>query len=316
MEPEVISTLMNGGKVGSMWVLHTSYDRGMLFVFRPEGLWLLCILRPNAEDPDSVVPLASVEASFPAPSRRVTGKRPLVAHEVRPEGDPAEPSEVPSNYGDPLGPLSGHSEAAGVWTDEEGPAVRVLGDYVPRLMTCTSLEHHAEPSEVPSNHGDPLGHFCDHEAVAVRALRPLSEPERRAEDLAKSYLEANIMAPVLVLQLFETLEEVRQLFTRAARRKPKGRATSWATGAFTHGGVSGLRDGAKRLPNVTRFLAKFAREFMGAERFAAVAIQRNGGGKIHRDFQNFHGSRNWLYLLRGWWLVGSAGGFRREGGLL
>ncbi|CAE7494563.1 TY2B-C, partial [Symbiodinium pilosum] len=51
------------------------------------------------------------------------------------------------------------------------------------------------------------------------------------------------------------------------------------------------------LPNVTRFLAKFAGEFMGAEQFATVVIQRNGGGKAHRDFHNFPGSRNWLCPL-------------------
>ena len=91
-------------------------------------------LRANAEDPDSAVPLAPVEASFPAPSRRITGKRPLVAHEVRREEDLVEPSEVPSNHGDPLGHDIGRSEAAGVWTDDEGPVVRLLGDRTPQLM--------------------------------------------------------------------------------------------------------------------------------------------------------------------------------------
>ena len=187
-------------------------------------------------------------------------------------------------------------QAAGVWTDDESPAVRLLGGRTPQLMAYRSFSP-SEPSEVPSNHGDPLGHPWHYGPVAVKALKPLSEPERRAEELAKSYLNANIMGSVLVLQLFETLEEVQQLFTRAARRKPRGKATSWTTGAFTHGGVSGLRDGAKRLPNVTRFLAKFAGEFMGAEQFATVVIQRNGGGKAHRDFHNFPGSRNWLCPL-------------------
>ena len=227
------------------------------------------------------------------PSRRVTGKRPWMAHETRPGRDPAEPPEVPSHHGDPLGPPLGHSEAAGVWTDDEGPAVRFLGDHIPRLMACRSFEYHVEPAEVPSHHGDPLGHLSHHGPAAVRALKPLSEPERKAEELAKSYLDANIMGSVLVLQLFETLEEMQQLFTRAARRK----ATSWATGAFTHGGVSGLRDGAKRLPHVTQFLTKFARESMGAKQLATVVVQRNGGAKAHRDFHNFPGSRNWLCPL-------------------
>ncbi|CAE7336511.1 GIP [Symbiodinium pilosum] len=61
------------------------------------------------------------------------------------------------------------------------------------------------------------------------------------EELAESYLKAGIMGTTLVLQLFEIFEEVR-------------------------------------LPNVTKFLAKFAREFMGAKQFATVVIQRNGGG--------------------------------------
>ncbi|CAE7462041.1 RE1, partial [Symbiodinium pilosum] len=105
------------------------------------------------------------------------------------------------------------------------------------------------------------------------------------------------MGTVLVLQLFETLEEVQQIFSRASRRRPLGKASSWATGAFTHGGVSGLRDGAKRLPNVTKFLAKFAQEVMGVKQFASVVLQRNGGGRAHRDFHNRPGSRNWLCPL-------------------
>ena len=219
------------------------------------------------------------------PSRRVTGKRPLV------------PPEVPLDHGDPSGHDRGHHEAAGVWTDDEGPAVRFLGHQAPRLMAYKALEYHPEPHEVPLDHGDPSGHVWNDMTVAGRAPRPLSEPERRAEELATSYLKAGIMSTGLVLQLFETLEEVQQLFSRAGRRKPKGKATSWATGAFTHGGVSGLRNGARRLPNVSRFLARFARDVMGATQFAAIATQRNGGGQAHCDFHNLPGSRNWLCPL-------------------
>ena len=254
-------------------------------------------LRSGFEDPDSAVPLALVEASFPMPSRRVTGKRPLGPHELRPEQDPLEPPEVPLDSGDPSGHVSGHHEAAGVWTDEEGPAVRFLGGHGPCLMAYKAFEYHPEPPEVPLDSGDPSGHVWRNELTAVRALRPLSDPERRAEELAESYLKAGIMSTGLVMQLFETLEEVQQLFSRAKRRKPRGKATSWATGAFTHGGVSGLRDGAKRLPNVSKFLAKFAREVMGAEQFATIVVQRNGGGQVHCDSHNFPGSRNWLCPL-------------------
>ena len=164
-------------------------------------------------------------------------------------------------------------------------------------MAYKAFECHPEPPEVPLDSGDPSGHVWRSELAAVQLLKPLSEPERKAEELAESYLKAGIMSTGLVMQLFETLEESRQLFSRAARRKPRGRATSWATGVFTHGGVSGLRDGAKRLPNTTKFLAKFAREVMGAKQFAAIAIQRNGGGQAHCDSHNLPGSRNWLCPL-------------------
>ena len=190
----------------------------------------------------------------------------------------------------------GHVEAAGVWTDE-GPVIGFFGTSLPWLVVLGVRKDHPELLEVPLEHEDPSGPLRDKEALAVKALRPLSDPERRAEELAESYLKAGIMGTPLVLQLFETLEEVHQLFSRASRRKPRGRATSWATGAFTHGGVSGLRDRTKRLPNVTRFLAKFAKEFMGAKQFATVVTQRNGGGRAHRDFHNRLGSRNWLCPL-------------------
>ena len=253
-------------------------------------------IRADLEDPDSVVPLAPVEASFPMPSTRVTGKRPLAAHEVRRHGDPPELHEVPLEHEDPSGHDMGHVEAAGVWSDAE-PVIGFLGARFPRLMTYGVRKDHPELPEVPIEHEDPSGLLHCEEALAVRALRPLSDPERRAEELAESYLKAGVMSTALVLQLFETLEEVHQMFSRASRRKPRGRASSWATGAFTHGGVSGLRDGAKRLPHVTKFLAKFVREFMGAGQFASIVIQRNGGGRAHKDFHNRLGTRNWLCPL-------------------
>ena len=252
-------------------------------------------IRANVEDPDSTVPLPPVEASFPEPERRITGKRSLEPHEVRSGEAPPEPREVHLDHGDPVGRDLGHREAAGVWTDsEEEPLIAVVGVNNPWLMAFRFSDAHPEPREVQLDHGDPVGRDL---GCAIRSLKPLTEPERRAEELAESYLKAGVMGTVLVMQLFEALEEVQQIFSRASRRRPYGRATSWATGAFTHGGVSGLRNGAKRLPNVTKFLAKFAREVMGATQFASVVIQRNGGGRAHRDFHNRPGVKNWLCPL-------------------
>ena len=254
-------------------------------------------IRSHAVDADGLVPLGPVEASFPIPSRRITGKRPLAAHEGRVPADPPESSEVPLDHEDRLEHDVGHVEAAGVWTDDEGPLVSFLSEGAPWLMAYHVPSDHPESAEVPLDHEDLLGQPCRLAPLSVKRLRPLSEPERRAEELAESYLKADIMSTALVLELFEVLEEVKQMFTRASRRKPISKASCWTTGAFTHGGVSGLRDGAKRLPSVTKFLAKFAREFMGAKQFGAVSIQRNGGGRVHRDFHNFPGARNWLCPL-------------------
>ena len=253
-------------------------------------------VRTGVVDSDGLAPLDPVEASFLRPSRRITGKRPLEPHEARPHADPPEPPEVSFDREHQSGFDMGHVEAAGVWTDEE-PVVGFLGKGVPQLMAYSVHADHPEPAEVSFDREHQSGHFWNQVSTSIRALKPLSEPERRAEELAESYLEAGVMGTNLVLKLFEVLEEVRQLFSRASKRQPKQKASSWATGVFTHGGVSGLRDGSKRLPAVTKFLAKFAKEVMGAKQFGTVVIQRNGGGSAHRDCHNLPGSRNWLCPL-------------------
>ena len=281
---------------GGVYVGPSSELRNGHVVRFPSGRIVTSLhLRADVEDPDRVVPLPPVEASFPEPARRVTGKRPLGPHEFRGNEAPPEPPEIPLDHEDLLGHDRGHVEAAGVWSDDEEPLIALLDTSAPWLKTFRVPEAHPEPPEIPLDHEDLLGRDMGH--IAVRALKPLTEPERKAEALATSYLKAGVMSTALVMQVFEALEEVQQIFSRASRRQPKGKAASWATGAFTHGGVSGLRDGSKRLPNVTKFLAKFAREVMGVKRFASVVVQRNGGGRVHRDFHNRPGARTWLCPL-------------------
>ena len=106
-------------------------------------------IRPNTEDPDALVPLAPVEAVFPAPSRRVTGKRPLEVHEAVPEEGPLDPPEVPLDHEDPSGRDQGHMEAAGVWTDEEAPMVGFFGKGFPQLMMYKVSGDLLDPAEVP-----------------------------------------------------------------------------------------------------------------------------------------------------------------------
>ena len=253
-------------------------------------------VRPNVVDPDAVVPLDHVEASFPVPSRRIRGTRSLAVHEFRTRADPPEPPEVSAEHEDPLED-AGHLEAAGVWTDEELFGVDFSDDGDPRLMAFSSAVDHPEPAEVSAEHEDPLGHFLASAATAIRAMKPLSPIEVKAERMAEDFLKGNEVNAESMLILFEVLEETKQVFSRASRRTPTSKASSWATGAFTHGGVSGLRNGSKRMPAVTSFFARFARDVMGAEEFATVVVQKNGRGSMHRDFHNKPGSRNWVCPL-------------------
>ena len=55
---------------------------------------------------------------------------------------------------------------------------------------------------------------------------------------------------------------------------------------FSYGGVCGLRDGARRLPKVTQYLTKFAKDVAGIKEFGAVGIVKNSSLGCHRDLHN------------------------------
>ena len=66
---------------------------------------------------------------------------------------------------------------------------------------------------------------------------------------------------------------------------------------FSHGGVCGLRDGAKRLPRTTQYLTRFAKDVAGVQQFGAVGIVKNSSLGCHRDLHNQPGSFNAVYPL-------------------
>ncbi|CAE7565425.1 GIP [Symbiodinium sp. CCMP2592] len=147
--------------------------------------------------------------------------------------------------------------------------------------------------------------------TGLRALRPLSEPEQMAEYLAEKLLGNNKFTKDDVLSLYVYLEKAKQLFSKSHGRKPSPKTTSWITGLFTHGGVCGLRDGALRMPAVTKYLATFAQKVAGIREFGAVGIVKNSGLGCHRDLHNHPHTTNAVYPLSefkdgGIWVQGEA----------
>ena len=109
----------------------------------------------------------------------------------------------------------------------------------------------------------------------LKALRPLSIPECEAEAVAEASMAKGDYSREAVMKLYGCLERARQLFSRSGTRRPSSRTTSWITGMFSHGGVCGLRDGAKRLPKSTHYLTRFAKEVAGIQQFGAIGIVKN-----------------------------------------
>ena len=122
--------------------------------------------------------------------------------------------------------------------------------------------------------------------TALRLMRPLKECEQRAESLATTFMEQGKCGMDEVEQLFRELEQVGQLFSKAAGRQQESEVASWATGVYGHGGISSLRQGVQRLPNTTRFLAKVARDTLKIPWFGTIMLTKNVLMQCHKDGHN------------------------------
>ena len=127
---------------------------------------------------------------------------------------------------------------------------------------------------------------------ALKLLRPLRECEQRAEDLAATFEEQKRYGMKEVELIFQELEQVGQVFSKAAGRQQDEKVTSWATGVYGHGGISSLRQGTQRLPRTTKFLATVARETLKIPWFGTIMLTKNVIMKCHRDSHNYPGVQN------------------------
>ena len=290
----------------------------------PEGRYVSSMhLKTRVVDIDREIKLDEVDMDLPSPSGRLRRKtastRTTTGPGVGGSGDHL-PAEDFDPHHDPPGEDDREDDGRGVFVKEDvglefpidwedGP-VQMDGLF-DDLPAEDFGPHHDPPG--PSYEIDaalPLGVLTDDAALplgvptrriasksSLKALRPLSLPEKEAEAMAEANMVEKDYSHEAVLKLYERLERARQLFSRSNTRKPSSRTTSWITGMFSYGGVCGLRDGARRLPKVTQYLTKFAKDVAGIKEFGAVGIVKNSSLGCHRDLHNQPGSYNAVYPL-------------------
>ena len=93
------------------------------------------------------------------------------------------------------------------------------------------------------------------------------------------------------------LERTRQQGSLRVEKKSHTASTSWSTGMYTHGGVSGLRTASTRMPATTVFMVKAAKELTGKDSFGVVTIARGAQLRAHRDSHNHANSENTVLAL-------------------
>ena len=303
----------------------------------PEGRYVSSMhLKSSVIDADAEVKLDEVEMTLPSPSRRLKTKT-ASTRTNKGSGVGGEDDHLPAEDSDPHhalpGPEEGDPGYGAFEGDELFPELAVDWEDGPvsfegmhDLPAEDSGPHHALPGRRDVLEASvPSGVHTTKEASvpsgvpsrrvtaksSLKALRTLSEPEVRAEEMARKLLQMESFEREDALQLFKHLEDAKQPFSRSSTRKPASKTTSWMTGMFTHGGVCGLRDGAKRMPKVTKYLALFAKKVMGIETFGAVGIVKNSSLGCHRDLHNHPNSVNIVYPLSEFsggsiWVQGSA----------
>ncbi|CAE6911165.1 GIP [Symbiodinium sp. CCMP2592] len=133
--------------------------------------------------------------------------------------------------------------------------------------------------------------------MRTKAMRPLTALEQQIVELAAEYDVDERYDEQAVLNVYALLERTRLQGSKAVIRRSQTTSTSWTTGMFTHGGVSGLRQTARRMPATTAFFTKVAKELMGEEHFGVVAVTRGAQLRVHRDSHNDASTKNTVMAL-------------------
>ena len=141
----------------------------------------------------------------------------------------------------------------------------------------------------------------DHRVVGKRAVRQLQtpmigEPVHGADKLAKKLYDDGLFRPrdlaALAVQVSQLAQDSnRMVKTPQVGCKEQVRTCNFLTGAFTYGGMTGLRSNTKDHPWVTRYLTAYmSRHECGL--FAGVGLILNVDHTLHRDVHNRKGVPN------------------------
>ena len=78
------------------------------------------------------------------------------------------------------------------------------------------------------------------EKTRLKAMTPLTVLEQQIEELAVEYDTDERYDEPAVLPIYSLLERTRLQGSKAVNRRSQTASTSWTTGMFTHGGITGL----------------------------------------------------------------------------
>ena len=133
---------------------------------------------------------------------------------------------------------------------------------------------------------------------AIRLLQSslLREPTHGADKLAKKLFEDNLFRPrdlaALAVQVSQlTQDSNRMVKPQETGRDEQRRTCNFLTGAFTYGGMTGLRSNTKDHPWVTRYLTAYMSKYASGL-FAGVGLILNVDHVLHRDVHNQKGVPN------------------------
>ena len=219
-------------------------------------------------------------------------------HDVLPFGTPVHVrSKV---YG-----VGGHHDLNLKWRSGQyvGPSLDVRGGHVVRFEDGTYLTTaHLRPHLVDSDKLVDLGKYEAMLLTPARRMKGKSSlkesldmdpldldvgehnPEHPAEQYALGLLREDHLEPEQLEILAYTLPGSSAIPRRLGVVEDAQKI--WASGAFVHGGVVGLKRSTVSFPMATRVFAKYVRQVAPDHEFNSVAVNVNVQAKGHKDIHN------------------------------
>ena len=129
-------------------------------------------------------------------------------------------------------------------------------------------------------------------------LAAIKDPYKELEEMAEEMDVEEMYTPDDVMTIWSKLRRL----SRPSKRRAEGVAVNYGegslyTGAYTHGGVSGVMKTSKLFPNTTAYRIKAAKEITGRNEFGCVAIVDDEAMSAHRDSHNQKGTLNTVTAL-------------------